>query len=845
MMNVIALLILIICNSLNVFADTQYSPMSQNETYFVSNSAQCAADMKNPAKSFFILNNLLPYGVMLNNLKNKLKYTDDELILNGVKHYNRKLTHLTSLIIDKLISNQVPYVKTASDVLKYKHLFNLNFSENLNYKTDCKHIKDMTNETPQVYLREVNKQILEKIADHEFKNQTKNKKSCSNSINNAAFDLYPIYNFDFRSLTDSNWNKTGFMFWDSFKIYLSILWKNHEIENFKNDPYEKLTLMIPIEDLIIINSDGCESISRPECKSDFLSATEMRTLLSKNRTYLKMTDNSLQMKENIFYTNHKMESHIQSQLQYNNTENDLIQNLLNTFLGFKNESVKVLNTTVELFSAVLSKHSENKIIQDLNKQLSSRQNFEELHYMCSEMRLLKQGFFKIEDNLLKKSTQVFDLQIKTEYKPSQAVAAFDTLSKQVISFCDELDQVQIRENIQINSNWSNYKDWYLNFLKSYKSFKQDIEKENDLARFQTLEQLNDNSYVQNICSSAADCIRQMTEIMASLNKLAIHKNTFLSKEITTSNLFNENAEKVACDIYDPFEISKNNQKKLIYDIASSALFGYSSLPVFFDVNFKPKEIKSFNKRLDDNEIKFDVEMDNSQLKSSLALNFGALLDVPCAVSFSETTDNFMPLNSGYIFNGISVGACTSQKKESRENISSSIDSFKRAGQSAGKTCFECSINFVSISTIKSLNIFSPLRFLIKLIDSLIRYDNVKNSEVLNPKEYQVNKKILLETYLKHNKTIPNECVDTLKIGLPCAKNFCEAMAIREFEKQTGRKVTEISLVSTNNYRSQTQSDAYAGAWIKADNIKELNFKFICQNSRKFFKTNESALRRLR
>ena len=842
-MNVIAIIILIFLNSVTVYSSTQLSSMSQNETYFISNSAQCAAEMKNPAQSFFIFNNLLPYGVMLNNLKNKLNYKDDDLILNGVKYYNHKLTYLSSLIIDKLISKEIPYVKSQVEVLQYKHLFNLNYSSNTQFETKCKHINDMTNQSPQIYLRSVNKQILEKIAQYEIKNQ--NEKSCDSAIEEMAFDLYPIYNFNFKHLTDDNWNKHGFMFWDSFKIYLSVLWKNHEISNFKNDPYEKLTLMIPLEDLIIINSDGCESINRPECKSDFLSATEIRTLFSKNRTYLKMTDNSLQMKENIFYTNYKMESHIQKELQYNNTENQLIQNVLNAFLGFKNENIETLNKTVELFSAILSQHSEKEIIQDLGKQLNSKQNFEELHYMCSEIRLLKQGFFKTEDDLLNKSSQIFDQQIKTEYKPSQAIASFELLSSQVINICDKLDQMQIQESIQIDSSWNNYKDWYLDFLKSYKSFKIDIENENAISKFQSLIQLKDNNYVDNVCNSAADCFREMIQIMATLNKLAIHKKTFLSKDITASNLFNENAEKVACGIYDPFEISKNNQKKLIYDVASSVFFGYSSLPVFFDINFKPKEIKSFSKRIEDKEIQFDVKMDKAQLKSSLALNFGALLDVPCAVSFSETTDNFMPLNSGYVFNGISVGACKSQKNESRENLSSSVDSFNRTGQSAGKACFECSINFVSLSTIKSLNLFSPLRFFIKLIDSLIRYDNVKNSEILNPTEFQVNKKFLVETYLKHNKTIPDECIDTLKIGLPCAKNFCEAMAIREFEKQTGKKVKEISLTSTNGYHSQNNSDTFEGAWIKSENMREQNFRFTCQNSSKFFKTNESALRRLK
>jgi len=848
MMKVIALIISIFfCSSLTyskVNTDQYLNRTSHNDTYFINNSAQCAAEMKRPAQSFFILNNLLPYGILLNNLQIKLNYKDDNFIISGVKYHNQKLIYLSQLIIDKLITKQIPYVKNIDDALLYQSHFNIQENSKKNLKTECHLVNDITNQSPQIYLRAVDKATLEKLAKIELSHQDSQK--CEDKIMTSSFDLYPIFNFNFKHLTSKDWDENGFAFWDSFKIYLSLYWKKHNISFLKNDIYEKLSLMIPLEDLIILNSDSCASINRPECKSDFLSSTEIRTLFSQQRTHLKMTDNSLQMKENIFYTNYKMEENIQHQLEYNNSENSLIQNLLNSLLGFKNQNTESLNRLVEVFSAILSTHNENKLVEDLQFELQQKKDFEELHYMCSEIRLLKQGFFKIEDELLESNLTFFDQHIKTTYKPSMAVNSFKNISQKVIKFCDQVDQIQIKNNIQINSSWSDYKTWYIDFLKSYKSFKQDIESETSQNSINYLQPIRDNYYVNGLCNSAANCLREMIESMASLNKIVLHKKTFFPQQITAGNLFNENAEKVACNIYDPFEISKNNQKKLIYDIAGSAFFGYSALPIFFDVNFNPKEVKSFNKMIADKEIKFDVTMGESELKSSLALNFGALLDIPCAVSFSETAKDFMPLNSGYLFNGISVGACKSNKNEGRENISSKVDTFNTTGQSSSKSCFECTINFTTISTLKSLNIFSPIRFFIKLMDSLIRYENIKNSEFLNPTELKVNKKFLVQTYLKYKKTIPEECVNTLKLGLPCAKNFCAAMAIREYEKYTGQSVQEIDLISNNHYHStKADSDTYSGAWIKNINSQQTHFRFVCQNSNKYFRATESALRNLK
>lgn len=410
---------------------------------------------------------------------------------------------------------------------------------------------------------------------------------------------------------------------------------------------------------------------------------------------------------------------------------------------------------------------------------------------------------------------------------SDMLTAHQSISQSLSTACQQLDKNQKTEATQ---KWNNFRPWYKNFLSRYQIIKAAIEVEKQEEAPSLFVDSRPLTYLKDQCTSAIDCHRKMTESIVYLNKLLIHSRTFLRTEIQSSPIFNERAEKIACGMYDPFEASRLNKKKLVADIASSLLFGWTSLPIYLDINFKPKELISFNKLMQDGKIKFDAEFDKNQISKTVSLNLGSFLNVPCAINISEVGVDLSETNANYVFKGLGINACKGNKNESIESPTGSIDVFKKSPQTDFQMCGQCSLNFEKIATTNLLNVYAPLRFVLRLTQSLMRYQNVKNDDVINPREFNISTKSLIDTYKKNNNTIPEKCVPMLSRGLSCQSNICEALAVKEFEIKSGLEVDNIELGQSQN-EGGFQNE-YDSAWIRVKGCgeKQLKMTFRCSGN---------------
>jgi hypothetical protein len=126
-----------------------------------------------------------------------------------------------------------------------------------------------------------------------------------------------------------------------------------------------------------------------------------------------------------------------------------------------------------------------------------------------------------------------------------------------------------------------------------------------------------------------------------------------------------------------------------------------------------------------------------------------------------------------------------------------------------------------------LNVYAPLRFVLRLAQSLMRYQNVKNDDTINPREFNISTKSLVETYKKNNNRIPETCVPMLARGLSCQSNICEALAVKEFEIKSGLEVENIEL-GRAQFESGSNND-YDSAWIRVKGCgdKQIRMTFRC------------------
>jgi hypothetical protein len=824
-----SILAFMVFNGLVVSASAQQKT-SQENWLNISNTPKCAADMGKPSDSIFISATLRNTGIMLNNLAKQTGQDPATFVGVGLKFYKTKLNILSHQIINGLNTGTLAFITKESEVpAQWAKINDSNTEKQYFQNSSCSQVNEINSYYSHLFLRGINKDTLTQLAE-KF-SDAKSPLNCDPENIKNDLDLYPVYNYSLNIQDQNKWQKSGFDFWASYKIYLSWAWRNSKNAIITTNPMNKMTLLVPMEEQVLLLSNGCKSIERPECNSDFLSSAELRNLFTTDRAKLELTGSSLEMKDLIMDNNDQTDSRIKENMAKNSGDQTWIKEFQKSYLGFSSKQIENLYTANKLFSSLLTQKNRSQLNSELINEISKPENLEESHYLCTEHRMLTQeqplNVYKFDLDNLKQNSSKLDKFLKYGMTVSDMLTAHESISQTLTVACQQLDKNQKAEAAQ---KWNNFRPWYKNFLSRYQIIKAAIEVEKQEEDPSVFVDRRPLTYLKDQCTSAIDCHRKMTESIVYLNKLLIHSRTFLRTEIQSSPIFNERAEKIACGMYDPFEAARLNKKKLVADIASSLLFGWTSLPIYLDINFKPKELVSFNKLMQDGKIKFDAEFDKNQISKTVSLNLGSFLNVPCAINISEVGVDLSETNANYVFKGLGVNACKGNKNESIESPTGSIDVFKKSPQSDFQMCGQCSLNFEKITTTSMLNVYAPLRFVLRLTQSLMRYQNVKNDDVINPREFNISTKSLISTYKKNNNTIPEKCVPMLSRGLSCQSNICEALAVKEFEIKSGLEVENIELGQSRNEGSSL--DEYDSAWIRVKGCgeKQLKMTFRCSGN---------------
>ena len=811
-----ALTVLMLSIQLNAGYDPNYLT--------IQNTPKCASDMSKPADSLFLAASLRNTGIILNNLAKQTDKNPSQFVGEGLKFYKIKLITLTQLVLQGMNSGQLPNVRTNEEAVVQLSKWNKNTSSKSYFsQMKCYQVNEINTYYSHLFLRGVNQDTLNQLAQ-KF-SEAQSPLTCEPQQIKNDLDLYPVFNFDLKIVDSKLWDQVGFDFWASFKIYLSAAWRSNIAPEISQNPMNRYTLLAPLEEQLLILSNGCKNIERPQCNSDFLSSAELRNLFTTDRSKLELTSSSLEMKDLIFDNNDQTDTSIKQNLAQKSGDQSWIKDFQKAYMGFSTKQIDNLYFANKLFSSALTQKNFSQLAHDLVTEIKNPNNLEEAHYLCMEHRLLMHeqplNVYQFDLANLKANSSKLDQYLKYGMTVTDIYASFEKMSTQITQACNQLDSQQIKES---ENKWNNYRPWYKNFLSRYQLIKAAMEVEKQENSPETFIDSRPKTYLKDLCVNAIDCHRSFTESITQVNKLLIHSRTFLRTDIQSSPVFAERAEKVACGMYDPFEASRLNKKKLIADLASSVLFGWTSLPIYLDVNFKPKELVSFNKLMENGHIRFDTEFDKNQITKTISLSLGSFINVPCAINISEVGDDISNAASNYIYKGLSVSACKGQRTESMSSPTGSIDVFKKSPDSDYQVCGQCSLNFEKVSTLNVVNTFAPLRFILRLTQSLMRYQNVKNDDTINPREFNISMKSLLETYKKNNNNIPNSCVPYLARGLSCQSNMCEALAVKEFEIKSGLEVDQIQLTKNMD----TGTDQYDAAWVKVKGCKkELRMTFRC------------------
>lgn len=797
------------------------------------NRAGCALDSKSATQSTFLL---IDNTTMAKSTYRMAKLTGrdhDEVTKEAIKYYRKKVKFLFNNISEKLLTGKLPVLPVLSSKNKipsqYKNImtscfeqsecddlktylegiwensklsnfkstnrkiddFNeSNYITNSETRLSCLKLKKFSPLQAQLYGTKPDRETLQRIAES-LKNVDEYIASCdADDLDNLKVEGLQ---FDLRNVDEKLWERYGFDYWNSLKIYFSWALKN---TTYQSVDYELIIQSSSLEDSIMLVSNGCKTIEVPECSNDYLSKSVISEMAKndykKNALELDVLApivdgaSSIMLDEPFTAVNNDI-----LDLAQRRDANSWIESLFNNYAGTKAHIKSKLISGLSFYNIISKKVSVEKLVNDLQAYYNSSSLDDvrvknDLYYLCSEVKFISDETFSYVRNnveIIKETGFIDSLDlIFNGMTLEQIFDDYESLMKKTNEFCNALDDDRIW-NEDFDLKRSGFSQWYLD--KTLIRTKMQSTKKEDLESLNAKKYLEYSKTKSVICFSPSDCVRESISSMLEIARATSYAATFwgAKNKLKTSDVFNPYAERVACKVYDPWFKTRSTITNFVSDISQAFLSAFTPGVLYTKVSLKPGEVTSFNKMVKDGKILFNQKYKKESIALQLVTDFGPLLGVPCAVSVTGKSGNLY--SNLYQFAGVSVGAC-SQSEDSQILVSSGTDVNINDPEHKGG-CVSCQLNFESVSnTLSYFNyavgpVYYLVRSFVRLIQGIKDPDNI-------PHDWTLNLNYLKNTYRRFGY-IPKKCVKKLIDNKACLGSSEEELAVTYLQSKYDVNIT--------------------------------------------------------
>lgn len=713
-------------------------------------------------------------------------------------------------------------------------------AKNLVTKPSCAYLKKFSPLQAQLHHSEVSSPMLEELARAYIDKETY-LASCfseDSSINNR----YGALQFDLSVKNARDWESLGFDYWHSVKVYWSWAWREAPELQIWAPRFHRLFRSLSLEESVLLIPNGCQSISPPQCDSETLAVNSIRELAKSQRSFTEHSRQYPQSPQNLL-----LERGVRSVnddflgTRAFETASDWVKNFREHYVAHRGHIKLRFQSAVQLIQMISESISASELAQ--MNQLLTKSNVtnsmrDQFYYLCTEVRLAgdkRLDFMRSDIDRLVELRNVLALDRVNGSKISSILSYFNSYIEGVLPLCDQLE----RESFWTVSDYTTEKSGFNQWAKEILQIPQTRAEDTQLISSPIFDQpllvwshkLEFDPLGSVICASSLDCGRKVVKALVDLHSAAVYADAFLpvTSEALSPSLFNPYSELTACKIYDPWYQTKRVQKRLLADLANSALFGFTALPIFIDTNWSYPKVTSYNQLVEQGVVKFAPNINKSKMQSALVADFGPLLGAPCSVAIAPTP---MLGVRYYAFSGISINYCDS--KQSTVAESKRPNEIHVPPSATRSFCGGCALNFVSVSSSASGILEStPLKGFIYLFRTLYNFTVGMRDTVNIPIETKINLNYLKDTYIENDFRIPEYCLKPLGQGLRCFQSVCAARVADYFEQLTGKRAKAVHLSSgqESNY-GQSNSNL---AWVTTDYCQgEIAIHTVCDERTHYF-----------
>jgi len=656
---------------------------------------------------------------------------------------------------------------------------------------------------------------LMKIADAMI--DQKNLLSSCDDMDAQKSIEFSSYQLDLQGLENLEWDKVGFDFYHSLKLYFSWAWRNApEIASFTY-PFQNYFKSVHLEDSVVFFSNGCQSLVKPACDTQFLNEQTLRYFAQKDYS---RNDSAV---DNLLYLPQGATSDLvkNPDVPVNNDGLDLNKfSSMDEWMKNFRENIRKSRGLVKgrlvraltLMNLILKNLSKNQIMNDLREikkgahqipyKLGNRTpeelKLKQFYALCSESFVASDEIlsFLRKDLTLLKDLKTLDPLFErfTDYDLNQFYNYYENLFVEVRTFCKELEAPSLWPN-DFEMEKGLFSPWYKEAIHKGQVTASDTATlevtGKPLLAYRFFSTTNSSDQV--ICWDGIDCSRKVLESLINLYSVAQYKELYFpkSQNIQTLDLANPYAERVACQVYDPWWQTKKAFFDLTSNVAAAGISMVNPTPFYLSVGLAPKSVISFNKMLEKGMMKLDPKFDSSRVMATFGADFGKWLGVPCSVFVSNQTPGNLPTR--VYFTGLTVEAC--RNNTSSGAVVSNGSDIEVNPKKKISACVSCSLNFAKMLFDPNATLPIPLpavqSVFYLLRGSLLFFKDLR-APVNIPHQYTVNPNYVLETYRRYGE-IPKKCVRDLKKARPCLENLCEQALADFFEEGYGGSIETINL----------------------------------------------------
>lgn len=808
-----------------------------------TNRASCALDSNLPTQSTFLILDNLDLGKALYRLSKNVG-KNNTYVVTGIERFRYTVFSLSKLIANELLKGKLPLItyrptekfqslqkecfsvgghcknlddyisdiwenrNDLNELIKIDDFTNEHFTNQKNAQLSCLYLKKFSPLEAHLYGRKPDQTVLKDMAQavHE---SDKLVSSCDDL--KSQTDLKSaVYQLEIMRSNKEGWNQIGFNFWSSFKIYLSWAYRFSKEMQSMAYPYGNFLKNLDLEENIILFSNGCKSLEKPECSRDKLSLNHMR-FLAQSSNLQELSNLNLfnyvpsDIIDGVKEEDTPVNKDILEFANSNSSEewaNKLRENLIKA-RGFIKLKISKALTQVNIIHNFVEVQSLMDDMIKLSSKVKSNQGSseeinlikQELYAVCAEYLTAqdeKFSFLKKDLELVKSDKSVNKLTTDLTNKNIDVFFSYlEKINVLLLPFCKELESQKIwAEPFIVNQEL--LAPWYLEYVKDKKNVKPSnlmVGLETKRAPLLALKSFSStNSANDIICVDGAHCARKylssIIDLYAGLQYITGLIN--LNNQIQSPDMLNPYSEKNSCGVYDPWFKTKKTTTELLADIAGVFTWGMIPTPIYIDLSKEKRKVVSFNQLIKDGKVYYDPKFDQKKIQATLIADFGPLMGAPCMISVAKAPQTKHP--SYYYLNGITFQGC---KEKEQNNLTVYGPSELNQATKNASGCLSCTISLTEAIDVASFNILwlRPVFFLTRGIVRLV--NNLKDPNDI-PKSWEVDLNKVYRSYRKYG-FIRKDCVNNFLDGEDCLSNSCEDNIADSFENLYQRYVSRVDI----------------------------------------------------